>query len=249
MAYPVHPSRGMFEFGNVLLIAGIWHMLSCISSTLLHHRLLSLLIIYVKMPCLSIINTYSIYHHTMFFHSNVVLVHQTSERKRVIAELEGAPAKSLKNVVVPEKSDSAPLILAVQPVTQNIGPTLADCTHTSLATPLAPPHRTCTPAKGIPVSFAIAPAVPQKNPTPAKSTASPPAEDLSQLQKRPIPADWNPIPFIPSLKDNAFDVVRYYVHIFPSWEDYSEDKHHFHIFLSHLRVSAIIHGDYFPVFC
>ena len=88
------------------------------------------------------------------FHSNVVLVHQTSKRKRVIAEPEGAPAKSLKNVVVPEKSDSTPLILAVQPVTQNVGPTPADCTHTSLATPLAPPHRTCTPAKGVPISFA-----------------------------------------------------------------------------------------------
>ena len=121
--------------------------------------------------------------------------------------------------------------------------------HTSLATPLAPPHRTCTLAKGISISFAIAPAVPQKNHTPAKSIASPPAKDLSQLQRRPIPADWNPIPFIPSLKDNAFNVVRDYVHIFPSWEDYSEDKHHFHIFLSNLRVSAIIHGYYFPVFC
>ena len=224
-------------------------MLSCISSTLLHRHLLSLLIIYVEMPCPSIINTYSICHHTMFFHSNDVLVHQTSKRKRVIAEPEGAPAKSLKNVVVPEKSDSTPLILAVQLVTQNIGPTPADCTHTSLAKPLAPQHRTCTLAKGIPISFAIAPAVPQKNPTPAKSTASPPAEDLSQLQRRPIPADWNTISVIPSLKDNAFNVVRDYVHIFPSWEDYSEDKHHFHIFLSNLRVSAIIHGYYFPVFC
>ena len=87
--------------------------------------------------------------------------------------------------------------------------------------------------------FAIAPAVPQKNPTPGKSTSSPPAEDLSQLQRRPIPADWNPIPFIPSLKDSAFNVVRDYMHIFPSWEDYSEDKHHFHIFLSNLHVSAI----------
>src|SRR5512140_2569685 len=134
-------------------------------------------------------------------------------------------------------------------VSQNVGPTPADCTHTSLATPLAPPHRTCTPAKGILISFAIAPAVPQKNPTPSKSTVSPPAEDLSQLQRRPIPGDWNPIPFIPSLKDNTFNVVREYMHIFPSWEDYCEDKHHFHIFLSNLRVSAIIHGYYFPVFC
>src|SRR4051812_22020154 len=157
-------------------------MLSCISSTLLHRHLLSLLIIYVEMPCPSIINTYSIYHHTMFFNSNVVLVHQASKRKRVIAEPEAAPAKSLKKVVVPEKSESAPLILVVQLVTQNVKPTPADCTHTSLATPLDPPHRTCTPAKGIPISFSIAPVVSQKNPTPAKSTASPPAEDLSQLQ-------------------------------------------------------------------
>ena len=67
--------------GNVLLIAGILHMLSCISSTLLHRHLLSLLIIYVEMPCPSIINTYSICHHTMFFHSNDVLVHQTSKRE------------------------------------------------------------------------------------------------------------------------------------------------------------------------
>ena len=39
----------------------------------------------------------------------------------MIAEPEGALAKSLKNVVFSEKSDSTPLILAVQPVTQNIG--------------------------------------------------------------------------------------------------------------------------------
>src|SRR5918996_1660761 len=116
------------------------HMRSCISSTLLHRHLLSLLIIYVKMPCPSIINKYSICHHTMFSHSNVGLVHQTSKRKRVIAETEGAPAKSLKNVVVPEKSYITPLILVIKPVTQNVGPTPVYCTHTSLATPLAPPH-------------------------------------------------------------------------------------------------------------
>ena len=50
-----------------------------------------------------------LYTDTMFFHSNAILVHQTSKSKRVIAEPEGALAKSLKNVVVPEKSDSAPL--------------------------------------------------------------------------------------------------------------------------------------------
>src|SRR3954468_12705332 len=78
----------------------------------------------------------------------------TSERKRVIAEPEGALAKSLKNMVVPEKSDITTLILALQLVTQNVGPTPAYCTHTSLATLLALPHRTCTPAKGMPISVA-----------------------------------------------------------------------------------------------
>src|SRR5215216_4083531 len=77
--------------------------------------------IYVKMPCPSIINTYSLCRHTMFFHSNVVLVVQTSKRKRVIAEPEGVQAKSLKKVVVPEKSDSTPLILAIEPAPQNLG--------------------------------------------------------------------------------------------------------------------------------
>ena len=73
MACPVHPSRCLFEFGKVLLIARILHMLSCISSTLLRRHLLSLLIIYVKMSCPSIFCTYSMCRHTMFFQSNVVL--------------------------------------------------------------------------------------------------------------------------------------------------------------------------------
>src|SRR3989337_2451537 len=77
--------------------------------------------IYVKMPCPSIINTYSICHHSMFFHSNIVLVFQISKRKRVIAEPEGVHAKSLKKVVLLEKSDSTPLILAIEPAPQNLG--------------------------------------------------------------------------------------------------------------------------------
>ena len=96
-------------------------MLSCISSTLLHHHLLSLIMIYVKMPRPSIINTYSISRHTMFFHSNVVLVFQTSRRKRVIAEPKGVQAKSLKKVVLPEKSHSTRRILAIEPGPQNLG--------------------------------------------------------------------------------------------------------------------------------
>ena len=95
--------------------------MSCISFASLHRHLLSLLMIYVKMPCPSIINTYSICRHTLFFHSNAVLVVQTSKRKKVIAEPEGVQAKSLKKVVVPDKSDSTPLILAIEPAPQNLG--------------------------------------------------------------------------------------------------------------------------------
>ena len=39
----------------------------------------------------------------------------------MIAEPEGVVAKSLKKVVVPEKSDSTPLILAIEPAPQHIG--------------------------------------------------------------------------------------------------------------------------------
>jgi hypothetical protein len=39
----------------------------------------------------------------------------------VIAEPEGVQAKSLKKVVLPEKSDSTPRILAIEPAPQNLG--------------------------------------------------------------------------------------------------------------------------------
>lgn len=103
------------------MVAHILHKVSCISFASLHRHLLSLLMIYVKMSCPSIINTYSICRHTMFFHSNVVLVFQTSKRKRVIAEPEGVQAKSLKKVVLPEKSHSTRRILAIEPAPQNLG--------------------------------------------------------------------------------------------------------------------------------
>jgi hypothetical protein len=103
------------------LVARNLRKLSCVSSASLHRHVLSLLIIYVKLPCPPIINTHSICHHTMFFHSNAALVYQTSKRKRVIAEPEGVVAKSLKKVVVPQKSDSTPLILAIEPAPQNLG--------------------------------------------------------------------------------------------------------------------------------
>ena len=103
------------------MVAHILHQVSCISFASLHRHLLSLLMIYVKMPCPSIIDTYSICRDTMFFHSNDVLVFQTSKRKRVIAEPEGVQAKSLKNMVLLEKSHSTRRILVIEPAPQNLG--------------------------------------------------------------------------------------------------------------------------------
>ena len=103
------------------MVAHILHKVSCISFASLHHHLLTLLMIHVKMPCPSIINTYSICRHTLFFHSNAVLVFQTSKRKRVTAEPEGVQAKSLKKVVLPKKSHSTRHILVIEPAPQNLG--------------------------------------------------------------------------------------------------------------------------------
>ena len=70
---------------------------------LLHYHYLSLHIVYVNTPCLSIFSTYSICHHTIFIHSNFVLVYQTFKRKRAIADRGGAQEKYLEKVVAPDK--------------------------------------------------------------------------------------------------------------------------------------------------
>ena len=80
---------------------------------------------YVNTPCLSIFSTYSICHHTIFIHSNVVLVYQTFKRKRAIADRGGAQAKYLEKVVAPDKSNSPLGVVAISPDPQNT-PTLAD---------------------------------------------------------------------------------------------------------------------------
>ena len=103
------------------MVAHILHKVSCVYFASLHRHLLSLLMIYVKMPCPSIINTYFICRHTMFFHSNAVLVFQTSKRKMVIAEPEGVQENSLEKVVPLEKSHSTRRILAIKPAPRNLG--------------------------------------------------------------------------------------------------------------------------------
>ena len=86
----------------------------------------------------------------------------------------------------------------------------------------------------------IAPAVRCKTPIPAKSTPNPVAKSLFEPERAPIAANRTPVPFLPSLEDEAYVVVRNFVRIFPSWKDYTADTEQFPVFLRNLRVSNVL---------
>ena len=73
----------------------------------------------------------------------------------------------------------------------------------------------------------IAPAVRRKTPIPAKSAPNPVAKSLFEPEKAPIAANRTPVPFLPSLEDEAYVVVRNFVRIFPSWKDYIQTQNNF----------------------
>src|SRR5215216_6387784 len=100
---------------------------------------------YVNTPCLFIFSTYSFCHHTIFIHSNVVLVYQTFKRKRVIADRGGARTKYLEKVVTLAKSNSPLGVVAISPDLENTATTLADSSPTKLAIPDAPTQQTQLP--------------------------------------------------------------------------------------------------------
>ena len=172
---------------------------------------------YVNTPCLSIFSTYSICHHTIFIHSNVVLVYQTFKRKRAIADRGGAQAKYLEKVVAPDKSNSPLGVVAISPDPQNT-PTLADSSPTTLVISDAPTQQTPTAANIMIMPVDIAPALRRKTPILAKCTPNPVAKSLFKPERAPIAANRTPVPFLPSLEDEAYVVVRNFVRIFPSWK-------------------------------
>ena len=86
----------------------------------------------------------------------------------------------------------------------------------------------------------IAPAVRRKTPIPIKSTPNPVAKSLSESKRAPIAANRTPVPFLPSLEDKAYVVVRNFVRIFPSWKDYTADTEQFPVFLRNLRISNVV---------
>ena len=75
------------------------------------------------------------------------------------------------------------------------------------------------------------PILPRRTPTPPVST--------------PIPVEESQ-PAIHSLASIAFDVVKSYVCIFPSWKYYTEDegKYQLQVFVQELCVSNVNHGNY-----
>ena len=86
----------------------------------------------------------------------------------------------------------------------------------------------------------IAPAVRRKTPIPAKSTPNPVAKSLFKREKAPIVANRTHVPLLPSLQDEAYIVAGNFVHIFPSWKDYTTDTEQFPVFLRFLRVSNVL---------
>ena len=86
----------------------------------------------------------------------------------------------------------------------------------------------------------IAPALRPKNPIPAKSTQNPVAKSLFKAERAPIAANRTHVPFLPSLEDEAYIVVKNFVRVFPSWKDYTVDTEQFPVFLRNLRVSNVL---------
>ena len=73
----------------------------------------------------------------------------------------------------------------------------------------------------------IAPALRCITPIPAKSTPNPVAKSLFEPERAPIAANRTPVPFLPSLEDEAYAVVRNFARIFPSWKDYTQTQNNF----------------------
>ena len=80
-----------------------------------------------------------------------------------------------------------------------------------------------------------------KGPVLSRRTPTPPVST-------PIPVE-EAQPASRSLASIAFDVVKSYVRIFPSWKYYTEDegKCQLQVFVQELCVSNVIHGNYFAL--
>ena len=119
----------------------------------------------------------------------------------------------------------------------------------------ASPNLTPTPADSNPVPVDTTPSPPQSSQTRAVSKAALVPKGPVLSWRTPTPPVSTPIPVeeaqLPShsLASIAFDVVKSYVRIFPSWKYYTDDegKCQLQVFFQELCVSNVIHGNYFAL--
>ena len=119
----------------------------------------------------------------------------------------------------------------------------------------ASPNLTPTPADSNLVPVDIAPSPPQSSQTRIVSKAAPVPKGPVLPRQTPTPPVSTPTlveeaqPASHSLASIAFDVVKSYVRIFPSWKYYTEDegKCQLQVFIQALCVSNVILGNYFAL--
>ena len=79
-----------------------------------------------------------------------------------------------------------------------------------------------------------------QNPHSSKEYTKSSSQILFEPERAPIAANRTPIPFLPSLEDKAYIVVKNFVRIFPSWKDYTANTEQFPVFLRNLCVSNVL---------
>ena len=192
-------------------------------------------------------------YHTMSVHSITFLVYQPFELEGVMAVSSGVKTQSSNKTVLPVDGDSTPVVLAQEPALPHITQTIADCNPSPMDREPASPNLTPTPADSNPVPVDTAPSPQQSSQTRAVSKAAPVPKAPGLPRRTPTPQVSKPMPVdeaepvICSLASIAFDVVKSYVCIFPSWKYYTEDegKSQLQVFLQELCAS--IHGNYFAL--
>ena len=161
--------------------------------------------------------------HTMSVHSTMFPVYQPFELERVMSVFSGIKTRSSNETVLPLGGDSIPIVHGWEPALPHITQALAYCTPTAMDREPASPNLTPTPADSNPVPVDTTPSPPQSSQTIAVSKAAPVPKGPILSRRIPTPPVSMPIPVEEpqpasrSLASIAFDVVKSYVRIFPSW--------------------------------
>ena len=142
----------------------------------------------------------------------------------------GVKTRSSNKIVLPLGGDSTPVVHAREPTLPHITQNLADFTPTAMEREPTSPNLTPNQADSNRVPVDTAPSPSQRSQTRAVSKAAPVPKAPVLPRRTPTPPVSTPVPVeeaqptIHSLASIAFDVVKSYVCIFPSWKYYTEDE-------------------------